>query len=67
MSTFRLTYIVPLNLVVTIEADDSDDAQDRAWEEAQEFVQTIYSNGNHVTADCDLDGIGADEITEEQA
>jgi len=64
MATFRLTYVAPLNLVVTIEADDEDDASDRAWEEAQEYLQTVYGNGLHVTADGDLDGIGADEISE---
>ena len=64
MSTFRLTYVVPLNLVVTVEADHEDDAQEIAWEEAQEYLQTVYGNGLHVTAAGDLDGIGADEISE---
>ena len=62
MNTYRLTYVVPLNLVVTIAADDSDAAQELAWDEAQEYLQTIYGNGHHVTADGDLDGIGADEV-----
>jgi len=64
VTTFRLTYVVPLNLTVTIEADDEDDAQDRAWDEAQEYLQTIYGDSRHVTAAVDLDGIGADEVTE---
>lgn len=62
MTTYRLTYVVPLNLVVTIDADNEDDAQELAWDEAQEYLQTVYGNGHHVTADGDLDGIGADEI-----
>jgi hypothetical protein len=64
MTTFRLTYAVPLNLAVTVEADNEDDAQEIAWDEAQEYLQTVYGNGLHVTADGDLDGIGADEVNE---
>jgi len=64
MGTYRLTYVVPMNLTVTIEADDEDDAQDRAWRDAQTYLETVYGDGRNVTSDVDLDGIGADEVTE---
>jgi hypothetical protein len=64
MNTYRLTYIVPMNLVVTVEANDEEEAEDLAWDEAQEYLQTVYGDGRYVYAEVDLDGIGADQISE---
>ena len=63
MSTYQVTFDrVPLNLVVTVEADDEDAASDVAWKTAQEFLDTIHGDNHGVQASADLDGIGADEV-----
>lgn len=65
MSTFRVNfYRVPLNLVVTVEADDPDTASDLGWETAQGFLSTLVGDSHGVEATADLDGIGADDVEE---
>lgn len=66
MSTYRVTFNkVPLNLVVTVEAEDEDTASDVAWETAQEFLGTIHGDNHGVQAIADLDGIGCDDVEED--
>jgi len=58
---------VPLNLEVTIEADNEDDASELAWIEAHDYLTTLHGDGRWVSADGDLDGIGADEVYEDES
>jgi hypothetical protein len=66
MSAYRVTFNkVPLNLIVTVEADDPDTAADLGWQAAQGFLGTVRGDNNGVQASADLDGIGADDVEDD--
>jgi hypothetical protein len=64
VNTFEVHYTTNINLNVTVEADDEDQAQDVAWDAAQSYLSTVVGDHQMVTADASLDGVGADEIEE---
>jgi hypothetical protein len=61
---YRVTFQTTLNLVVDIDAEDEDEAADRAWELADRYTQTVLGDHDQVGAEASLDGIGSDEVTE---
>lgn len=63
MTTYRVSLNTHLNVVVTIDASNEDDAADKAWTNAEEFAQTIMgSRSLGVVAEATFDGIGADDV-----
>jgi hypothetical protein len=64
MSTYRVRFTVPAEVVATVEADDSDEAADIAWAKAQDYLATIRPDAHGTALFADLDGIGADEAEE---
>jgi hypothetical protein len=60
---YRVSFTVPCEVVVTLSADDEETAADRAWELAQERLQTAaVPDAAGTTLHGDLDGIGADRV-----
>lgn len=61
---FNVQYTVPMSVTVEVDADDRDDASNKAWDMADEYLKTIYGDNRNVTACAILDGIGADSVEE---
>lgn len=64
MSTYRVRFTVPMEVVVELEADDETDAADQAWEMGQQRLMEVAVFSNGVGIFGDLDGVGDDEVTE---
>jgi hypothetical protein len=64
MPKYEVRFSVPAEVIVTVEADDEDEAADMAWEAADEYAKTVYGDQRRVRASMDLDGIGADTVRE---
>jgi hypothetical protein len=64
MTTYVVYYQVPLNVYVTIEAEDEDSAADESHGIAEAYLQTVYGNGRDVDVEASLDGLGAESVTE---
>lgn len=62
MSKFQVRFKVPVEVVVTLDASDDDDAADRAWVLADEYANTVLGDHQSVRVDISMDGIGADEV-----
>lgn len=64
MPTFRAHLDTVLSLSVTVDAEDEDDAADKAWKIAEEFAQSLRPHGDDrvTSVDATFDGISADEI-----
>lgn len=64
MAEYRVRFTTGIEINVTVEAADEDEAADRAWELANEWANTITGHApDRITADVSLDGIGADEVS----
>jgi hypothetical protein len=67
MPKFRARFSTQAEVWVELEATDDEDAADKAWTAASEYLQTLAPSdiGNaRVDIVVDLDGIGADQIDE---
>lgn len=69
MSLFKVTFKPDVYVTVTLEAESEDDASEKAWEEADGYLDRSfgvpgYTNGGTVTAEPSLDGVGADTVEE---
>lgn len=61
--TYRVRFLLPAEVTVVLDARDEEDAADRAWEAAQEHLQTFRPEGTpSVLLSADLDGIGAESV-----
>lgn len=64
MSVYRAYFRrAPLNIMVTVEADNPRAAKDFAWYSAQEYLSHVLGDRYGVVAECDLEGISADVVT----
>lgn len=65
MPRYKVTFTVPAEVVVFIDAEDDDTAADTAWEYADEHLRTVAApNAMDVSVLASLDGIGADNVEE---
>lgn len=66
MTRYRVTFSVPAEVVVTLDADSEDEAADQAWEAGQSHLQTLLPGSTLPSVEVliDLDGIGADQVDE---
>lgn len=67
MPTFRAHLDTTLSLSVTVDAEDEDDAADKAWQIAEEFAQSLRPHGDERITSVDatfdgIDGISAYEL-----
>jgi hypothetical protein len=62
MPRYTVGLQTPLNVYVTVEAEDEDHAADLAWEKAEEYARTLGGNYRDVRAEATFDGIGADTV-----
>lgn len=60
---YQATFQTYINLVVEVDADNDDQAAERAWDKAEEYLRTVGGNYRDVRAEATLDGVGADEVT----
>ena len=65
MPTFRVHLDTTLSLSVTVDAEDEDEAADKAWQIAEEFAKSLRPHGDErlTSVDATFDGITAYEIT----
>jgi hypothetical protein len=59
---YEVTFHTTLTVIVLVDADDEDRAADAAWQQAEEYAQTLGGNYRDVRAEATFDGIGADEV-----
>lgn len=64
MGKFIVRFNTQLDMAVTVEAADEDEAEDIAWKQATEFLETVHSDNRGLIADASLDGIGSYENEE---
>lgn len=66
MRSYRVTFNVPAEVIVLLNAEDEECAADEAWERAQAHLQStgMIDYTTHVSVNADLDGVGADEVVE---
>lgn len=64
MSVYCVRFTVPAEVVVTVEADDPDEAADIARAIAQDYLAAIRPDAYGAALFADLDGIVADETEE---
>ena len=60
MTTFRANFNTALSLSVTVDAEDEDDAADKAWQIAEEFAQGLRPYGDVTSVDATFDGVHFD-------
>jgi len=56
---YRVRFQATINLDVLVHATDEDGAADSGWELANAYANTVFGDGQGVTADVSLDGVGA--------
>lgn len=64
MPTYKARFVVPAEIVVLVVADDEEIAGDLAWEEANQYADTVLGDHLNVGASWSLNGIGAEEVFE---
>lgn len=64
MSRYAVFLNTTLSVRVEVNAADEEEVQEAAWQQAQEFVDTIFRDDRGLTANASFDGIGADEVVE---
>jgi hypothetical protein len=64
MSTYRVRFTVPAEVVVELDAPDEETAEDRAHDMARNRLSEVAAYSNGVGVFGDVDGIGPDETTE---
>jgi hypothetical protein len=67
MPRYRATFNTTLSIDVILDAEDDDEAGDRAWETAEEYAQSLTARdigSMRVLPDATFDGIGADGVEE---
>ena len=63
MSRYEVTFSVPVEVVVEIEADDEETAADDAWQIAEDTLQVAAApHGTNGAIHGSLDGVGADKV-----
>lgn len=62
MSGYKVRFNTNIDITVTISADDDEQAAEKAWDIAEEYLNTVYGNNRDIIAEASLDGIGAYEI-----
>lgn len=60
---YEASFIVPMELIVTVAADNEDVASEEAWNAANEYLETVMGDNRVVRASASLDGIGAATVT----
>ena len=62
--TYRVRFMQPVEITVTLAATDDDQAEDQALRLAREYLATVYGDASlNIRADhSSLDGVGAHEV-----
>lgn len=64
MPKYKVSFETKIRVEVEIHEDDQDTAADKAWDLAQEYLDTVHGDHRDVTAEATLDGIGAETVKE---
>ena len=62
MPQYEVTFTAPAEVRVTITAENESSAAELAWQQAEDYAQTVYGDAITVQASLSFDGVGADSV-----